>query len=124
MLTEERYNDMLSDFVEKLALFGSGYVLSQDTRNAINAMTYADHTGGAPLDVLHAPVGIDDLIPRTSEGIAISPVSFADEEKTTMSEIKTTLSSLTTAFETLLLNGLSVKMNGREFGRMVRTVME
>ena len=80
--------------------------------------------GGGGADVLHAPVNIDDIIPKTSEGIAVSPVSLADEEKTTMSEIKTSISKLTTAFETLLMNGLIVKMNSREFGRLVRTVKE
>ena len=118
MLTEERYNDMLSDFAEKLALFGSGYALSQDTRTAIGAMTYADHTGGERLAT------IDEVIPKTSEGIAVAPVTFADEEKSTMSEIKSTVAALASAMENFIANGLIVKMNGREFGRMVRTVKE
>lgn len=136
MLSEERYNELLTDFLGKLELFGSGYIMSKDTKDAINATTYTDHTGGEQLDAL------DEVIPRTSEGIAISPVSFADEEKsalTGMTEKLETLISLmgeklselilgnnalATSMSTLTNGGLTVKMNSREFGRMVRTVKE
>lgn len=80
--------------------------------------------GGGGADVLRAPVDVYDILPRISEGIVVSPVSFADEEKSTMTEIKSSVAALTAAIESLLMGGLSVRMNGREFGRLVRTVKE
>ena len=102
----------------------------------------SDHSGGAPLDVKYAPVNIDDIFPRPSEGIAISPVSFADEEKSALtgmtekledlisligeklSELILGNNALATSMSTLTQGGMTVKMNSREFGRMVRTVKE
>lgn len=134
----KEYMDEQGDAVE--SLYGQE-TIANALGILLDAQEIAGGLGGSS-DVLHAPVDIDEIIPKTSEGIAISPVSFADEEKsalTGMTEKLETLISLmgeklselilgnnaiATSMSTLTNGGLTVKMNSREFGRMVRTVKE
>ena len=116
LLNWDKYNSMMADFVEKLALFGDGY----DYANIDNAHTISLSRTATTYDDRELLNEFEPVL--TSDEIGIKPISFAEEEKSTMAEIKSTLATLTGTVESLLSGGLIVKVNNREFGRMVRTV--
>ena len=153
MLSEDRFDELLGQFVEKMTLFGDDYVVSDlELSRAIFDKLNTDGVATQPVsfsaeekngllslgtlaqgykesalraeDVQKNTLsGVRDLISVMSEKLD-SMIGGTDRLEEKLAELVLGNNALATSMATLTNGGLTVKMNSREFGRMVRTVKE
>lgn len=117
LLNQERFGELLEDFVEKLDLLGGEYEYIYGTTEGLvnGARLGLSLTGNAAYPYSQA----GNL---NADTIEVKPVSLGDEAMDAVNDLKTEISRLAEVVNGVLTGEIQIKINSREFGRLVRAV--